>query len=170
MILMLTGLPVHTQGTTSPHPVYTPVATFDPSRDAAKDIRDAIAEARRSGRRVLIDVGGDWCVWCRRLDSLFVTRQDLRNFRDLHYVTVKVNWSKENKNERVLSAYPKIPGYPHLFVLGSDGALVHSQDTSELERGKGHDPDKVMAFLRLWAGSQPAGEKLKRSTSSTTKI
>jgi hypothetical protein len=68
---------------------------------------------------------------------------------------VKVNWSKENKNEKVLSAYPVIPGYPHLFVLGSDGTLVHSQDTSELEQGKGHDPGKVMAFLRLWAGSQP---------------
>jgi hypothetical protein len=64
---------------------------------------------------------------------------------------VKVNWSPENKNEAVLSQYPKIPGYPHLFVLDATGKLVRSQDTGELEAGKGHDPEKVRAFLKRWA-------------------
>jgi hypothetical protein len=44
-----------------------------------------------------------------------------------------------------------VSGYPHLFVLESDGSLVHSQETGALEKGKGHDPDKVMAFLKKWA-------------------
>jgi thiol:disulfide interchange protein len=154
MILMIPGF--HSPAQTSPQQShsYSPVKAFDPSRDAAKDIREAVSEARRTGRRVLLDVGGDWCVWCRRLDSLFESHPDLEKYRDEHYVTVKVNWSKENKNEKVLSAYPKIPGYPHLFVLRDDGVLLHSQDTSELERGKGHDPEKVMAFLKRWAPDQ----------------
>jgi thiol:disulfide interchange protein len=124
---------------------------FDPARDAAADIRYAIGEAQRSGKRVLLDVGGEWCVWCRRLDTLFATNASLKEFRERHYVTVKVNYSKENKNEAVLAAYPKIPGYPHLFVLDAAGKLLHSQDTGALESGKGHDPEKVMAFLRQWA-------------------
>ena len=127
------------------------VKAFDPARDAAKDILQAVAEAKRSGRRVLLDVGGDWCIWCRRLDSLFVAHKELERFREQHYVTVKVNWSKDNKNEKVLSRYPAIPGYPHLFVLDSNGSLLKSQDTGELEKGKGHDPVKVMAFLTTWA-------------------
>jgi len=130
---------------------YVPVTEFDPGRDADRDIREAVAEAGRSGRRVLLDVGGTWCVWCRRLDTLFVTRTDIAEFRDRNFVTVKVNYSKENKNEKVLSRYPKIPGYPHLFVLEADGRLLHSQDTGELEGGKGHDPEKVLAFLKEWA-------------------
>ena len=124
--------------------------TFDPTRDAAADIRFALSEARRTGKRVLLDVGGEWCIWCHRLDTLFTTHAALAEFRDRHYVTVKVNYSKENKNENVLSAYPRIPGYPHLFVLDSKGALLHSQDTGALESGKGHDPEKVMAFLKQW--------------------
>jgi thioredoxin-related protein len=124
---------------------------FDPARDAAADIRSAIGEAQRTGKRVLLDVGGEWCVWCRRLDTLFATNASLREFRERHYVTVKVNYSKENKNEVVLAAYPKIPGYPHLFVLDATGKLLHSQDTGALESGKGHDPEKVMTFLRQWA-------------------
>jgi len=138
----------HHEGAPAP---YETVARFDPARDAAKDIDDAVREARRSGRRVLLDVGGDWCIWCRRLDSLFVRRADLEAYMQAHYVVVKVNYSDQNRNEKVLSRYPKVAGYPHLFVLGSDGALVHSQDTGALEAGKGHDPEKVMAFLRTWA-------------------
>ena len=130
---------------------YVPVTGFDPGRDAAKDIRLAVEEARMSGRRVLLDVGGDWCIWCRRLDTLFTAHRELAEYRDAHYVVVKVNWSKENRNEGVLSRYPRVSGYPHIFILGSDGSLVHSQNTGDLEKGKGHDPEKVMAFLKKWA-------------------
>ncbi|HTR99052.1 MAG TPA: thioredoxin family protein [Bacteroidota bacterium] len=127
---------------------------FDPARDADADIRAAVAEASKTGKRVLLDVGGEWCIWCRRLDTLFTTHSDLRSFRDAHYVVVKVNWSPENKNERVLSRYPKVAGYPHLFVLDAEGKLVHSQNTGDLEKGKGHDPVKVMEFLKQWARSE----------------
>ena len=127
------------------------IGAFDPARDAEKDLRDAVTLAGQSGRRVLMDVGGEWCVWCRRLDTLWATNAGLRAYRDSNYVTLKVNWSPENKNVALLSQYPKIPGYPHLFVLEKDGKFLHSQDTGELEKGKGHDPDKVMAFLKTWA-------------------
>jgi thiol:disulfide interchange protein len=130
---------------------YLPAARFDPARDAAADIRNALTEARRSGRRVLLEVGGEWCIWCRRLDTLFTSHADLAKYREAHFVVVKVNWSKENKNEEVLSRYPPVRGYPHLFVLENDGTLLRSQETGELEKGKGHDPEKVMAFLRAWA-------------------
>ena len=130
---------------------YQQATAFDPKRDAARDIDEAIAEAQQSGRRILLDVGGEWCVWCRRLDSLFVRRADLADFMHTHYVVVKVNYSPENKNELVLSRYPQVAGYPHLFVLSGDGRLLHSQDTGALEAGKGHDPEKVLAFLRAWA-------------------
>ncbi len=129
----------------------TALQKFDPTRDAAADIATAVAEAARTHRRVLLDVGGEWCIWCRRLDSLYESHKDLSDYLGEHYVLVKVNYSKENKNEKVLSKYPKIPGYPHYFVLGSDGTLLHSQDTGALESGKGHDPAKVLAFLKEWA-------------------
>lgn len=127
------------------------IGAFDPARDAGRDLRDAVALAGKSGRRVLMDVGGEWCVWCRRLDTLWATNAGLRAYRDSNFVTLKVNWSPENKNVALLSQYPKISGYPHFFVLERDGAFLHSQDTGELEKGKGHDPEKVMAFLKAWA-------------------
>jgi thiol:disulfide interchange protein len=139
--------------------VYAPVTKFDPNRDASKDIQNATVEAQRTGKRILLDVGGDWCIWCRRLDSLFVANKDLSDLLKMEFVVVKVNWSKENKNEAVLSRYPKIPGYPHLFVLDSSGKLLHSQDTSQLESGNHHDHDKVMAFLKKWGPGGANGDQ-----------
>ena len=124
---------------------------FDAKRDAAKDIREATAEAKKTGKRVMLDVGGEWCVWCHRLDSLFQQNKDLYEFLHENFILVKVNYSPENKNEKLLSRYPKVAGYPHLFVLDSDGKLLHSQDTGELESGKHHDREKVYTFLKHWA-------------------
>ena len=59
--------------------------------------------------------------------------------------------SPENENKVVLSKYPKVKAYPHLFVLDKSGKLIHSQDTGELETGDHHDPAKVIPFLKKWA-------------------
>ena len=126
------------------------VPKFDPTRDAAKDISEAVADAKRTNRRVILDVGGEWCGWCHALDRYFVEHDDLRALRDQHYVWLKVNFSPENRNEVVLGRYPRINGYPHLFVLEQDGTLVQSQDTSPLEEGPSYNYDRMKAFLVKW--------------------
>lgn len=132
---------------------YVPVTRFDPTRDPALDIQKAVVEAQRTDKRILLDVGGDWCSWCHKLDQFFENNQDVKDFMLQNYIVVKINFSKENRNEEVLSRYPKIPGYPHLFVLDMAGNLLHSQDTAQLESGDGHDRDKVFTFLKTWAKS-----------------
>ena len=122
-------------------------AQFDPSRDAAADVAHAAALAKAQGKRVIVDVGGQWCAWCRILDRFIASHREVRALIDARYVWVKVNYSKENRNEALLSRWPRIAGYPHLFVLDGSGALVHSQDTGELESGKGYDEGRLLAFL-----------------------
>ena len=123
-------------------------AKFDPQRDAAADLATATAAARAQHKRVLVDVGGEWCSWCHILDRFVASNADVKQLVNDNYVWVKVNWSPQNKNEDVLSRWPKVKGYPHLFVLDGDGRMLQSQDTSELEAGKDYDKDKVLAFLR----------------------
>lgn len=123
---------------------------FDPTRDAAADIKFALRAASKEKKRVLVDVGGNWCGWCHKLDKLFKEDKAIAEILKQKYVVVKVNFSEENKNEAVLAQYPKISGYPHLFVLDAKGKLLHSQDTGLLETGDHHDPDKVKTFLKKW--------------------
>lgn len=126
-------------------------AAFDPKRDPASDLEMAKVEAQRGGKRILLDVGGEWCSWCHILDKLVEEDGEIRSFRDANFVWMKVNYSEENENKAFLSAYPAIKGYPHLFVLDADGNLLHSQFTGDLEKGKGYDRKKFFTFLKDWA-------------------
>lgn len=123
-------------------------AKFDSARDAVADVATAASMAKAQRKRVLVDVGGEWCPWCHILDRFVAANPDVKKLVDDNYVWVKVNWSPQNKNEPLLSRWPKVKGYPHLFVLDGDGALLHSQNTDALESGDSYDKNKVLAFLR----------------------
>jgi len=124
---------------------------FDPKRDPTKDLSSAVTQARQEHKKILLDVGGEWCIWCHRLDDFIAGEQTLHQYMAEHYVVVKVNFSEENPNKAFLSGFPKIDGYPHLFVLDQDGKLLHSQSTGDFESGKGYSAAAFEAFLHKWA-------------------
>ena len=130
--------------------LYVPVVKYDPARNAAQDIKAAVAEAQRTGKRVLLEVGGDWCKWCHIMDRYFDDHPKLVELRDRNFITVKINWSPENENKAVLSTDPQISGYPHIFVVDTDGKLLHSQNTGDLESGESYNLDTFTAFLNKW--------------------
>ena len=123
-------------------------ARFDAGRDAAADVARAVAQAGAEGKNVIVDVGGEWCAWCHILHRFIARTPEVRAAIAADFVWVKVNWSPANKNERLLAAWPKVTGYPHLFVLDRAGRVIRSQPSAELESGKDYDPAKVLAFLR----------------------
>lgn len=125
-------------------------AGYDPTRDPARDLAAAVERAGREHKRILLEVGGEWCIWCHILDEFLTSHAELGKTLANDFVVVKVNFSKEQKNEAFLGRYPKVAGYPHLFVLEADGTLLHSQDTGELEAGKSYDEAKLAAFFARW--------------------
>jgi len=133
---------------------YVPVTRYDPKRNAAQDLTEAISEASRTGKNVMVEVGGDWCSWCHTLDNFFAAHQDLIELRDKNFVTLKINFSQENENEKVLSQYPQINGYPHIFFLNPKGKLLQSQDTSVMENGSSYNLERVRDVLTKWAPKQ----------------
>jgi len=131
-------------------------ATFDPARDGAADVAHALSLAKAQGKRVIVDVGGEWCSWCHVLDRFIAANRDVRDAIDARYVWVKVNFSKQNENATLLARWPKVAGYPHLFVLDGSGAVVVSQDTGALEDGHTYDKARFLAFLAKGAREPPS--------------
>ena len=141
-------VPLRAAAAAETHPLPT---RFEPARDARKDLDVALRMARATHRRVLVEVGGQWCSWCHILDRFFAGNAEVRRIRDANFIWLKVNFSKENPNEALLSRWPKVAGYPHFYVLDADGRLLQSQDTGVLEAGKSYDPIAFRAFLVEWA-------------------
>ncbi|HEX7181040.1 MAG TPA: thioredoxin family protein [Thermoanaerobaculia bacterium] len=126
-------------------------AGYDPKRDPAADLQAAIVEAQSSNKRVLLEVGGEWCIWCHYLNDLFTGDQEISTRLHESFVVVKVNWSPENKNEKFLSRYAKLNTFPHMFVLEKDGKLLHVENLSTIEAKNGYDRQKLLAFLDKWS-------------------
>jgi thiol:disulfide interchange protein len=135
---------------------YVSVHKFDPKRDAAADIRAAIAEAQKTGQRIIVDVGGDWCQYCQQMDQLFQEHPELLEYRERNFITVAVYYGSDKKNEQVLSHYPKVEGIPHFYVLEKDGSVLHSQHLVELRQGGKYSPEKMKDFLTKWSPPRAA--------------
>ena len=127
---------------------------FDPSRVAANDLQTAIAAAATENKRIILDVGGEWCGWCRLMDAFIAKNAELNQLKAENFVWLKINMSEENGNKEFLAKYPAISGYPHLFVLEKDGTLLKSKDTSELEDGKTYNTQKFIDFLNEYKPSK----------------
>ncbi len=124
---------------------------YDPAADADADLAEAKKIAARDGRRILLVVGGNWCPWCHIFANYLETNEAVRSLLAKSYVIQKVNVSDETSNTGFLNPYPAIDGYPHLFILDASGKLLHSQDSGELEKGRGYDEATVTAILGKWA-------------------
>lgn len=132
---------------------------YDPSRDPARDLSAALTEARHDEKRVLLEVGGNWCGWCRELERFVRRDPAVAEAIRCAFVVVRVNVSPENPNTRFLSAYPDVPGYPYLFVLDAKGSLLAQVDTDDFLSGESYDRAKLLEFVTKWSlpGTGTAG-------------
>jgi thiol:disulfide interchange protein len=123
-----------------------------PSR-AAADIEDALREAARSHRRVLVDFGGDWCTDCKVLDA-YMRRPEIAPLA-AKFVVVHVNVGAHgiDRNFDVAERFgiPLKKGVPALAVLDAKGRVVYSQKSGEFESMRHMDPASVHDFLAKWA-------------------
>lgn len=142
--------PLHAQDATQHDAIYV-VGEYDPGRDPSADLEAAVERAQVNRKRILLEVGGEWCGWCHTLDRFIEEHPAVSARLAESFLIVKVNFSPENRNEQFLTAYPEIPGYPHIYVLETDGSLLHSQNTFELESGRTYSEEAILAFLEAWA-------------------
>ena len=126
------------------------VSEYDELRDPAVDLAAAVDRARAEGKRILLEVGGTWCGWCKLLDAFIHDHPAVSGKLEKGFLIMKVNWSQGNRNEGFLGQYPTVRAYPHIFVLEKDGTLLHSQDTGELEEGSSYNEEVLLAFLDEW--------------------
>jgi thioredoxin-related protein len=128
---------------------------YDPAADVKSQIASALQNAASGDKAVLLMFGANWCPWCHRLHELFQADAAIRRYLDDHFVRVMVDIGEkkgEPLNQDVVGQY-SVPvkefGYPCLAVLDSRGRVLCTQSTGVLEKGKGHDPEKVLSFLKL---------------------
>ncbi len=125
---------------------------YNPDENAKEAIGKLVKQAKETNKHVLIQVGGNWCIWCMRFDDMVKNDLQLDSLRNANFVVYHLNYSKENKNEDLMEKYkfPQRFGFPVFLVLNEKGDLIHTQDSWYLEAEKTYNKDKTKAFFTNW--------------------
>jgi thioredoxin 1 len=126
-----------------------------PAPEMAKtEIKEALAQASKLHKRVILDFGGNWCGDCRVLDKFFHQEPNATLLKD-KFILVDVNIGRFDQNKDIAATYgvPLDKGVPALAVLDSDGHTLFSQKKGEFESMRKMDPSSVTEFLKRWMGS-----------------
>ena len=126
---------------------------YNPEDDAKVEISMALKKAKKEGKHVLLQIGGNWCVWCKAFDKMVFSNDTLKQARVKNFVVYHLNYSKENKNESVLASldFPQRFGFPVFVILDEEGNRIHTQNSAYLEEGKGHSIKKTLQFFNQWS-------------------
>lgn len=137
---------------------------YNPAENAEAGLQKAIAEAKAQKKHVFVQIGGNWCVWCARFNDYSTQDTQIDSLVKANYVVYHMNYSKENKNEKLLAkyGYPQRFGFPVFLVLDASGNRLHTQDSGLLEDGKGYSKNKVMTFFTNWSPASLDGEQYKK--------
>ena len=111
-------------------PTYSKI--YDEQRDPFKDATAALALAKETNRQVLIEIGGNWCSWCHKMDAFLAKNPDVYEALHSQYVLLKISVSDSNENNDFMKSLPPVLGYPHMYVSTAQGKMILSKDTAEL--------------------------------------
>ena len=127
---------------------------YNDMENAEAKIAELVKQAQKENKNIILQAGGNWCIWCLRFNQFVQTTPELKNVVDENYLYYHLNYSPENKNEKVFAKYGNPGekfGYPVFIVLDKNGKMIHTQDSAVLEEGKGYSIEKVKAFFTEWA-------------------
>jgi thiol:disulfide interchange protein len=122
---------------------------YDPKANPDADLRRALVEAKAGNKKVLVVAGGEWCTWCHYLEAFLKNNPAIDAELHRAFVPLKVYIGEENKNTAFFSRLPPAKGYPHFWVIASDGKVQKSVNTGTLEDGrKSYDKKKFLKFIQ----------------------
>lgn len=135
-----------------PEPAKPNTRLYPEPKEAPAELDAAAAAAARSGKRLLVIFGANWCYDCQVLDTTFHSKQ-FAPLVDDNFIVVHINIGDEGKDNNDLAAHLGVnldKGIPSLAVLAPDKSVIFAQRDGEWESTVKIGPDDVRAFLEKW--------------------
>ena len=129
---------------------------YHPEANVEKDVAELLKKAKKENKNVMLQIGGNWCIWCYRFHDFVENDKELKEVLEKNYVVYHLNYSKENTNYSYLKklGFPQRFGFPVFVILDKDGKEIHTQDSGLLEEGRNstsYNKEKVKTFFQNWS-------------------
>jgi len=127
---------------------------YDEHANADAAVAAAFDRAKKSHKRVLIDLGGNWCVDCVVLAN-FLKLPEMQRFMAAHYEVVAVDVGRFDRNQQIPARFGitgRLKGVPTLLVATPDGKLVNGNEVFVTAEASTMTPAALAAYLAKYAG------------------
>ena len=128
--------------------------------DPIAQIDQAVVKAKSEGKYVICQVGGNWCPWCLKFADFITKDTTISKVIAENFVYIHVNYNprKSQGEEKMAQGKALMKrlnnagrfGFPVFVVLDEEGRILHIQDSSFLEEGRGYNQEKVLRFFKNW--------------------
>ena len=130
-------------------------APYDVNANASAAVDAAFTRARNNGKRVLIDMGGNWCGDCIVLANL-MQLPEMKSFLTAHFEIVSVDIGRYDHNLQIPTRFGALDllkrgGVPSIIIAEPDGTFVNRTDVSALEDARHMTPQSIADWLAQWA-------------------
>lgn len=125
---------------------------FQEDADAAAAVNAALARAKKNGKLVLIELGGNWCPDCVVLANVMRLPQ-MQSFLAAHYEVVSVDVGRFNKNQSIPAQFGiagRLGAVPAVIVSDAGGNLLNKDDLLALGDARTMTPQAVADWLAKW--------------------
>jgi thiol-disulfide isomerase/thioredoxin len=132
-------------------PVVT-TAPYDEKADADAVVAAAFARAKKSHKRVMLDLGGNWCPDCIILANV-MRLPAMKDFMAAHYEFAAVDVGRFDKNLQIPARFgltKRLEGVPTILVATPDGKLVNGGQVFALSNARDMTPQSLAAYLAEW--------------------
>lgn len=133
-----------------------------------EQIDSALKVAKAEGKYVACQVGGNWCPWCLRFADFITNDSTIHALINNNFVYIHANYNprkslgaEKQEQAKLLMERLENParfGFPVIVILDENGGVVHTQDSSFLEEGKGYSKEKVERFFKCWTPEATKGK------------
>jgi thiol-disulfide isomerase/thioredoxin len=130
---------------------------YDVNADANAEIDAALVRAKSEGKRLIVDLGGNWCGDCRVFAAI-MDLPEVKKYVDAHYEVVLVNVGRYDTNLDVPARFglEKPHAAPSTLIISPDGKLLNGDDLVALKDARDMTPQQVVDWLAHWAA--PVGK------------
>jgi hypothetical protein len=130
---------------------------YDTHADGEQLLAEALQTARTENKRVLLDMGANWCSDSQGMFQLLTTNTPIRRMVQENYVFTMVDVNKNGfkaRNEKLVERLgnPISNGIPKLLILDASGKVLNTNPDERLTDSDHDRPAIVLAYLRKWAG------------------
>ena len=135
---------------------YLPLATTAPYNEHANAdavVAAAFARAKISHKRVMLDLGGNWCPDCVILANV-MRLPGMKQFMADHYEFVSVDVGRFDKNLQVPARFgykERLKGVPTVLVATPEGKLVNDGHVFALTDARHMTPQSLADYLASWS-------------------